>query len=156
MLETAFNDLSSTSGSDAPQRARREARLFCTNPDGDWAVSRRKWCDLAELDEGSFVRAAKKVVADAPPVVVRDRSPSRGGRNYVSKSHAKTKVNRPHQKGGQKTGEGNTQSKLKLAQVLEIKGYFAQGFGARRVSQMTHVPQTTCFDIQSGHTWATV
>jgi hypothetical protein len=97
VLETAFNDLTAEGANQISKKARMEARLFCTNLDGEWAHSRRKWCDLAELDESSFVRAARRVVNANPHVM---DIPQEGGHSKATLAAQIVREYNPKQHNG--------------------------------------------------------
>lgn len=56
VLEMALQDVRSRGQHDY----RSEAELFCLNETGGWARRRRFWCDIAGIDEASFVAAARR------------------------------------------------------------------------------------------------
>lgn len=141
VLETAFNDLTAEGANQISNKARMEARLFCTSLDGEWAHSRRKWCDLAELDESSFVRAARRVVDESPTVVLPD-PPAK-----------------PRQEGSGKythTGEGNNMAKMTVGGIRDMRVMLAAGVGLRTCAKRWHLTKSTVEKIRDRKTWAHV
>ena len=137
VLETAFNDLGAEGINQISKLARYEARLFCTALDGEWAHARRKWCDLAELDESSFVRAAQRLVASLP-TVVEPPPPPRVKRKYT------------------KTGAEHRTAKMTDDSIREMRAAMAGGASVRSCARQWSLAKSTAQAIRDRHTWAHV
>ena len=137
VLETAFNDLSAEGVNQISKKARYEARLFCTALDGEWAVARRKWCDLAELDEGSFVRKAQSIV-DALPIMITPPAPPRVKKTYSSR------------------GDNHITAKMTEVGVREMRAAMAEGASLRSCARRWEMAKSSVEAIRDHRTWAHV